>query len=159
MDWLFLLGLMITLLLIFLQDLKRREIHIMLPISIFLISTRLVFENEEKWRIIAGNIVFFMVTFLITVVYMSLKSKKILNPFQHYFGLGDLLFYISITPLFYLYNYVVFFISSLIFTIVIQVVFKSFVKEKIPLAGLASIMLVVIFFIDFFCKSFNFLLV
>lgn len=80
---------------------------------------------------------------------MSLKNKKILNPFENYFGLGDLLFYLAITPLFLLQSYVVFFILSMIFAIVLQIALSKIVKkETVPLAGFASLLLMLLVISD-----------
>ncbi|MFB9097199.1 hypothetical protein ACFFVF_11780 [Flavobacterium jumunjinense] len=82
---------------------------------------------------------------------MSLKNKSFLNPFQNYFGLGDLLFYIAITPLFVLYNYVLFFITSLLFAIVMQFVLRKWIKkDAVPLAGLSALLLLFIITKDIF---------
>lgn len=82
---------------------------------------------------------------------MSLKSKRFLDPFTHYFGLGDLLFYLSITPLFVLRNFVAYFILSLIFSILMQFSVQKLMKEKtVPLAGFASLFLAVVIMADIF---------
>ncbi|PXY41155.1 hypothetical protein DMB65_09375 [Flavobacterium cheongpyeongense] len=85
---------------------------------------------------------------------MSLKTKKFLNPFENYFGLGDLLFYIAITPLFLLKNYILYFILSMLFAILMQLGLKKFIKEEtVPLAGFSALFLFIILlkdnFIDF----------
>lgn len=73
---------------------------------------------------------------------MSIKKKKFDNPFNTYFGLGDFLYFISISPLFLSVNYLVFFIASLVFSMLIYVFFiRKKRKETIPLAGLSSLLL------------------
>ncbi|OUL62336.1 hypothetical protein B8T70_10410 [Flavobacterium sp. AJR] len=80
-----------------------------------------------------------------------MKSKKFLNPFQHYFGLGDLLFYTAITPLFLLRNYILFFILSLLFAILMQFGLKKFIKEEtVPLAGFSALFLIIMILKDNF---------
>lgn len=82
---------------------------------------------------------------------MSLKSKKFLNPFEHYFGLGDLLFYVAITPLFLLKNYILYFILSMLFAILMQLGLKKFIKdETVPLAGFSALFLFIILLKDNF---------
>ncbi|WP_123955308.1 hypothetical protein [Flavobacterium cheongpyeongense] len=83
-----------------------------------------------------------------------MKTKKFLNPFENYFGLGDLLFYIAITPLFLLKNYILYFILSMLFAILMQLGLKKFIKEEtVPLAGFSALFLFIILlkdnFIDF----------
>jgi hypothetical protein len=80
---------------------------------------------------------------------MSIKNKQFLNPFQNYFGFGDFLFYLSIVPLFLIKNYILFFIFSMIFAVVIQKSFHKFInQENVPLAGLSALFLIFIVLFD-----------
>ncbi|KIC01563.1 hypothetical protein OA88_13245 [Flavobacterium sp. JRM] len=80
---------------------------------------------------------------------MSFKSKKIINPFQHYFGIGDLLFYVSITPLFSQQNYILFFVLSMLFAIGLQLSLKKIsTEETVPLAGFSALLLCIVFLKD-----------
>ncbi|WP_410505351.1 prepilin peptidase [Flavobacterium sp. JLP] len=141
---------MLCLIVIFIQDWKYRKIHIVLPILIFSLSILIISIKNYDWvKIIAFNLSFFLITLSILTTYMSLKSKKFLNPFQHYFGLGDLLFYAAITPLFLLKNYILFFILSMIFAILLQFGLKKFIKEEtVPLAGFSSLFLFIMLLKD-----------
>jgi hypothetical protein len=99
--------------------------------------------KDRGLELIAINCGLFLFIFLVLIAYMSIKNKAFLNPFKNYFGMGDLLFYLAITPFFLLSNYVLFFIISMIFSIVIFLIFKKIMhKESIPLAGYASILLI-----------------
>lgn len=140
------------LIIVFIQDWKYRKIHLVLPLAIFTACFFLLpVENYAFGEIVLFNTVFFLITLGILTLYMSLKSKKFLNPFQHYFGLGDLLFYIAVTPLFLLKNYILFFILSLLFAILMQFVLKKFIKEEtVPLAGFSALFLFVILLKDYF---------
>ena len=137
---------------VFIQDWKYRRIHIVLPLLIFSLSIILIsLKSIVLIKIIILNIVFFLITLSILMIYMSVKSKKFLNPFQHYFGLGDLLFYVAISPLFLVKNYILFFILSLLFAILMQFGLKKIIKEKtVPLAGFASLFLFIILLKDNF---------
>ncbi len=141
---------LLCLIVIFIQDWKYRKIHIVLPILIFSLSILIISIKNYDWvKIIAFNLSFFLITLSILTTYMSLKSKKFLNPFQHYFGLGDLLFYAAITPLFLLKNYILFFILSMIFAILLQFGLKKFIKEEtVPLAGFSSLFLFIMLLKD-----------
>lgn len=137
---------------IFIQDWKFRKINVFLPIAIFVSSFFLIpVKKYDIIEIVLFNTGFFLITLGILTLYMSLKSKKFLNPFEHYFGLGDLLFYVSVTPLFLLKNYILFFILSLLFAIVMQFGLKKFIKEEtIPLAGFSALFLFIITLKDSF---------
>ena len=80
---------------------------------------------------------------------MSIKNKQFLNPFENYFGLGDLLFYIAITPLFLLQKYVLFFILSMVFAVAMQFGLKKIMKhETVPLAGFSALLLIILILKD-----------
>jgi Flp pilus assembly protein protease CpaA len=147
--------LLLCLVLVFIQDIKYRRIHVILPIVIFILSFFLIpVKKYDLLETLLFNTGFFFITLGILTLYMSLKSKKFLNPFEHYFGLGDLLFYVAVTPLFLLKNYILYFILSLVFAILLQFGFKKIIREEtVPLAGFASLFLFIILlkdsFIDF----------
>ena len=145
----FLILLCISLAIIFWQDFKIRHIHIVLPVLTFASAYFLTNYLQNNIKLIGINILFFSTTILVLTLYMSLKNKVFLNPFQNYFGLGDLLFYLAITPLFLLYNYVLFFIISLFFAIIMQFVLRKWIrKDSVPLAGLSALLLLFIVFKD-----------
>jgi cytochrome bd-type quinol oxidase subunit 2 len=135
---------------LFFQDWKYRAIHVVLPILIFLSSYFIIKqENKLSNKIMILNICFFILTLSILVIYMSLKNKCFLNPFQNYFGLGDLLFYISIAPLFNLKNYILFFILSMFFAICLQFTLRKNMKHNtVPLAGFSALFLFIILAMD-----------
>jgi cytochrome bd-type quinol oxidase subunit 2 len=144
------IGLLLCLLVLFFQDWKYRAIHVVLPILIFLSSYFIIKqENKLSNKIMILNLCFFLITLSILTLYMSLKNKRFLNPFQNYFGLGDLLFYISIAPLFNLKNYVLFFILSMIFAICLQFILRKKMKHNtVPLAGFSALFLFIILAMD-----------
>lgn len=140
------------LIIVFIQDWKYRKIHLVLPLAIFTAGFFLIpVKNYALGEIVLFNTIFFLITLGILTLYMSLKSKKFLNPFQHYFGLGDLLFYIAVTPLFLLKNYILFFILSLLFAILMQFGLKKLIKEEtVPLAGFSALFLFIVILKDYF---------
>lgn len=140
------IGLLLCLVAVFFQDWKYRHIHVALPVVVFAVSLYLLqLQQVGVITIIGYNAVFFLVTLSILTFYMSLKNKQFLNPFQNYFGLGDLLFYVAITPLFLLHNYILFFILSMVFAVLMQIGLKKIIQEKtVPLAGFSSLFLILV---------------
>lgn len=135
------------------QDLKFRHIHVLGPVVLFTAGLYIATQRFSGvyFKIIATNIAVLTFIFLIMVGYMSLKNKSVHNPFKNYFGLGDLLFYIAVSPLFIVQQYVVFFILSLLFSLLVYFIFKKLIKpDAIPLAGFASILLICIIGWDVF---------
>lgn len=145
-----LLCLSLILLFVFFQDWKYRRIHVLLLVAIFLLSVYITHTMPLLVKNILFNGVFFLITLSVLVLYMSIKNKQFLNPFDHYFGLGDLLFYIAVTPLFILPNFILFFILSMVFALVLQVVFKKLIHENtVPLAGFSALFLFIILIKDY----------
>ena len=80
---------------------------------------------------------------------MSIKAKAFLNPLEHYFGLGDVLFYLAITPFFNVKQYAVFFIISMLFAVIMQVTLKKYSNHNtVPLAGFSSLLLFIVMIVD-----------
>jgi hypothetical protein len=146
------IGLLLCLLFVFFQDWKYRHIHIVLPITIFALSFYTIQQqNSIALKIISYNTIFFLITLSVLTIYMSIKNKQFLNPFQNYFGLGDLLFYIAITPLFLLQKYILFFILSMVFAVAMQLGLKKIIKqETVPLAGFSALLLIMVILSDTF---------
>ncbi len=91
--------------------------------------------------------------------YLSLKEHRAVNIFKGYFGLGDLLFLISISVYFSFLNYAVFYLSSLFLVIVFSLVKNMLAKKediKIPLAGYQAILVMICILVDEFFLKINF---
>ena len=140
------ITLALCLLFVFLQDLKYRHIHVVLPLLIFSMSIYIFYQKQFiTVKVVLVNIIFLLLTLTLLVLYMSIKNKAFLNPFANYFGIGDLLFFIAITPLFYTYNFILVFIFSMIFSALLQVTFGKLMKIKsVPLAGFSALFLLLV---------------
>lgn len=127
--------------LLLVQDWKYRKIHIGLPVAVFGLS---VYIAKPAVTAIFFNAAFFLTVLGLLVLYMSIKNKQFSNPFLNYFGLGDLLYFLCITPLFLLREYVLFFILSMVFAIGLQLALRRIMKhETVPLAGFSALLLMV----------------
>lgn len=144
-----LIGVLLLCLLFMLwQDWKYRRIHVLLPLVVYGIGFY-VTQNVIDYKMVLLNSAFFIIVFMFLMVYMSFKAKAFLNPLNHYFGLGDILFYLAITPLFYLKQYAVFFVASMLFAIVLQLAFKKQSNhDTVPLAGFSSLLLLITIIVD-----------
>lgn len=148
------LLLLVGLLFVFFQDLKYRHIHVVLPVLIFAFCFY-IFKNNTLFypMVLMYNILFVVLTLALLVFYMSIKNKTFMNPFQHYFGLGDLLFFLAITPLFLTENYILFFVFSMLFSVIMQLIFQKIMKiQTVPLAGFSAIFLVLVIVKDVFLE-------
>ena len=96
-----------------------------------------------------------LVLFLLLVCYVYTKLRKL--EFSNSFGLGDVLFFIFISFTFSTISFLVLFIFSLFFSLLLHLVLSQKDKQKtVPLAGYMSLFFGVVYGITFFCES-NFL--
>lgn len=152
METIFIFLLLASLLGMLIQDWKYRKIHVVFPV-IVLVASILAIKLPIKLlaNVVIFNMAFFLFTLGVLMGYMTIKNKQFLNPFTNYFGLGDFLFYIAIVPLFLLKDYVLFFILSLVFTVVVYMSLrKMMAQQTIPLAGFASLLLIFVIISDVF---------
>lgn len=132
------------------QDTKTRTIHVFLPLVIFILSVlfNIISDNLALDEIIK-NIIFIGLNILSLIFYYSIKNKTFINPLHQYLGLGDIVFFLSITPLFKINSFVVFFVLSLLFSLFLYVILLK-KKDTIPLAGYMSVFLILSIYIELF---------
>ncbi|WP_396591869.1 hypothetical protein [Allomuricauda sp. R78024] len=129
----------IVLLLIFVQDLKHRAIHITLPVLVAAIGLYFFISEHRDYTIIGYNFFFLLITFVGLYLYLVIKNNKIINLFLSV-GVGDLLFFVAVIPYFSTINYILYFITGMMFSILVFIIIKILSKtELVPLAGLLAI--------------------
>jgi len=82
-------------------------------------------------------------------LYASVKSKRIINPIDSSIGLGDIVFFVAIIPLFFSTTYIFFFSTGMLFSIICHLLFTKNKEAHVPLAGYLSIYLILFFIVDF----------
>lgn len=135
----------ISLLAIFIQDLKYKRIHVLFPAAVFIAGIVMLLNKlgSNSLYMVLYNSLLFLFIFFSLVCYMSIRNGKFINPFKNYFGLGDLLFFLSIAPFLTLVNYLFYFISAMVFTVASYYSLKKFFADNhIPLAGFSALLLV-----------------
>jgi hypothetical protein len=141
------------LVLIGIQDFKQRAISwFLIPLAFMALYFNASYSvsTNDLMKNFLVNITFVMLQLILLTGYFSLKNKHLINVLKEYIGLGDLLFFVVLCVAFSPVNFIVFFIMSLIGTLLGSVIYASFISKKvlteIPLAGaMASILLIVIF--------------
>ncbi len=125
------------------QDVKSRSIHVILPISIFGLCLWVnALSTLLEFKVIFYNLGFIGINLLGLVIYFTIKTKSFVNPIDRFMGLGDVAFFIAITPLFDLKDFMLFFIVGLIFSLMVHGISALFKRTKtIPLAGYLSVLL------------------
>ncbi len=137
--------LIIILLFVCFQDLKKRTIHVGLPILIFLLALFINYRSPElDFMVILYNIVFVCINIIGLTLILSFKNRAFVNPIDTSIGLGDLVFFIALTPLFSLRSFILFFILGLLFSLLTHSIFTLFKHvQTIPLAGYLSAFVVI----------------
>ncbi len=152
------LGLLVILLLIFYQDLRFQAVSWIFFLLGFLINSVLAVKSLSFPDILLNMVIILLfIFFQLAIIYLFswVKFKKRINIFSSVFGLGDLLFLIMILPVFSPLNFILFFIVSLVFTLLVFVALKGFnlLKiKKVPLAGLQSLFLFLVILFQIFIK-------
>lgn len=138
--------LVISLMVIFFQDLKERKVYwflfpIMALCTAYLCLSTTVFE--VFWRTSLINIGVIAIIFMVLHLYATYKLKTTL---KEVFGLGDALLFIAFCVAFPVASFIVFFVFALLFSLIIHMVFKHKMKEEsVPLAGYMSLFLLMVF--------------
>lgn len=144
------IALVILLGLAFFQDRKTRSIHLWIFLALAVASSILFVITEFSWAIVAQNILFTVTVITCLMLYISVKERRFVNIFKRHFGWGDLVFLIVITPLFSNRNFILFFITGIVFSACMHVLMSQLKRsgETVPLAGYLAIYLIALKAVD-----------
>ena len=121
------------------QDFKYRAIHVLLLILLLGVGIADAVLAERPLQDLLFSFGFVVTVLSLMMIYLRLKTGYWLNPLKEHLGLGDVLFFIAVIPLFNQHGYLWFFISGLVVCLVVYKLLKSVIGEdSIPLAGLLS---------------------
>ena len=136
------------------QDFKFRAVYWWLFVML-LAALAAAKYNQESWQVLQHdftiNVIFLSMQILFLQIYFSLKQCKIINLFKGYFGLGDLFFLVAIAAYFSFFNYLLFYLGSLLMVIIVNTALCYTAKshdKKIPLAGEQAILLALLLIAD-----------
>lgn len=137
--------LLFVLIVIFIQDLKYRAIHFLLPIAILLLGVYDLYIKNIDIGLIGYNGLFLLVTFLGLYMYLSFKNKSSVNLLKSV-GLGDFLFFAALTPFFITTNFILFFITAMLFSLMAHMIILKLQSDTnlVPLAGLVALFLLLL---------------
>lgn len=130
---------------VFFQDLKWRAIHVLLPVLILIVGGVIYSQSGYPWQELLFSSLFLLITLGGLCIYLFIRNKSFKRPFRNTLGLGDVLFFVAVLPLFSMHNYILFFITGMLFSIIGFMVIQIFRKtELVPLAGLLALYLVLL---------------
>ena len=156
--WLWKILLLAIFSLIFLQDYKDRTVYWFLyplvGILVFLIQLELTPTTIALINTVS-NLAFIVLMISFCYLYTLIKLKK---PFlQSVLGLGDILFFMAIAFSFSIASFLVLFVFSLIFSLLMHTLLKHKQKETtVPLAGYMALFFGFIYALSF-CTNVSFL--
>lgn len=139
---------------IFWQDLKYRAVYWWLFLGLFV--TLFILKLVQVPFLLALydfmiNCIFLVAQIVLLIVYFSIKERKRINIFEGYFGLGDFLFLLCASVYLSVFNYVFFYVSSLLIVTFLTLLINVFSKKnahKIPLAGEQALLFMLFMLFD-----------
>lgn len=137
-------------------DFKERKVYwFLFPIALLLFgSLHFLSTIEPKVFFYYAFINFLLVTSIITILFVYsyfISKKAFLN---HSLGLGDILFFYAFGFGFSTTTFIVLFVGTIIFSLLIFLLFKkSFKLDTVPLAGLMGLFLVFVILFSLISKS------
>lgn len=133
-----LIAVIVILLSILYQDFRYREIWWFTP-PLLLIGGFIYNRENLNWEHFGFNFLFISILISFLVVYVRIRFKST-NLFRDYFGLGDVLVLLAITPLFGFPFFIYFFTASTIVSLLGYLLASLFKTQKsIPYAGYISL--------------------
>ncbi len=131
---------------IFYQDIKERNVYWFLFLLVASCAGYLYYIStffELFWRTSVINLGIVGIIFLVLTAYTKLKLKVALSDT---FGLGDALLFIGLCVAFPVAAFIIFFVFSLLFSLLIHFLFKQKQQEtSVPLAGYMSLFFIGIY--------------
>ncbi|MCC6459492.1 MAG: prepilin peptidase [Saprospiraceae bacterium] len=122
------------------SDLRQRHITLLQVLLLGALSVALAARAgwPVLWRQAMLNSVFLASQFGLLWVWFSLRERRPARLFEHYIGLGDLLFLLAITPVFPFRHFVWFYTTSAFLVLLLALLLKGLrptAFDTIPLAG------------------------
>lgn len=142
--------LLLTLLFLALQDVRNRQVWVILFPVICGLSLWYKWQTIDFEQLI-WNLGFVLVCLLGLTLYLTLKTKQLVLIWKGYFSWGDILFLLAITPLLYFPTYLVYFTFGTMLSLVIHTVIlitQKKARKSVPYAGYMSLVLIGYLFIE-----------
>jgi len=141
--------------LIFIQDFKDREVHILLFVVLFVLNLGVFYHQNFPPINLLYNFLFLGTVFLVSKVYFSFRAINLEDDLKYGgMAIGDVVFFVVTIPVLEFHDYCFYFITGMVFSLVLHLLVSYVNKEKsVPLAGYMAIYL--IFFVAMKNQFFN----
>ena len=134
-------------------DFKDRAVPVFLLLALLLTSFLNTFLQVDittaLWQLFTNTALVLLLLGSL-LIYYRLKQGSFKQVVNQKLGLGDIVFWLAITPLFSLVNFILFFVSSLLAVLLIMIVRIASGRPVtlVPLAGYQALVLMVIMIIN-----------
>jgi hypothetical protein len=151
----FILGLIVY------QDFKYRAINCLLFFILFVVFVLSGMKNLTSIiyiRMCFANLLYLFIQMSLLAGYYCVKGESIGSILKSYIGLGDIILLITVACAFSKINFIVFYLTGLIFSLLLWHLIKNYssqYKNHVPLAGFLSLYLILIILSNFFITSFE----
>lgn len=146
--------LMASLLIIFIQDLRDREVYAFLFPFLGILGSYLFFINSNfDYYLVSLGINILMVTIILLLNYLFSRFIMKKHFLREALGIGDILFFIAFAVSFPTVAFINFFVFSILFTFTLHFVSSRMAKQKneyVPLAGYMSLFLMSVYTVNWF---------
>ena len=137
--------LMIVLLLwIFYEDIKERKITLISMLLLLFLGAYLHYEKQILEVFLINSIVNLTLVVLVVAILWVYSKFRLKSELFKVFGTGDFLFFLFLAVSFPITTFLVIFSCSLIFSLLVSIVFQKRIKRWVPLAGLQALFLSVL---------------
>ena len=146
-------GIITSLSLLVYEDFRYRKISVLFIVTLlFSILLFNINSNISPITILTNtaiNTAIISLNLAIITLYFSVKKGRLVNITRQQLGWGDIIFFIVTGFLFSPLNFLVFFLSSLFFSLLLIITLfnKPAFKVSIPLVGLQALALIILFII------------
>jgi hypothetical protein len=153
--WFFKVLLVVVFLIVFYQDYKDRFVYWFLyPLVGLLVFSIQIGSVTIFSALINVGLNLLFVFFFLVVSYLYSKTRLQPGSFREVLGEGDVLFFIFISFSFATVSFLVLFVFSLFFSLLLHLLFKYKNTDKtVPLAGYMALFFGSIYAISFFCET------
>ena len=151
------IGSLISLLAISYQDFKERSVSLYLFMLALIFASFLYYRYTSSYEYFINAIRNLSLVLFIMGILLSYSWFKLKQPLFEVFGLGDALFFLVLAFGFSTTTFIVLFVSSLIFALIVFMAMKPSISNKtVPLAGLQALFLVLLFGVNWMFNLVNF---
>ena|SRR5581483_1966093 len=145
------LFILLILLVVCIQDITTRLVYWiafpLLALSFFYLNHLQGAVMREQGQAAIMNIGLVLIQLLLISAYFSFKEKKLVMLTKQYLGIGDIFFLLSVACYLSVFNFLFFYVISLVVTLAAWLTVQSFLarkRQEVPLAGLQSLVLILL---------------